>query len=68
MKNKLISFYGKMKLNKRLSIETINHMLKNSAQVVRSRLRFHQQLDHKFSALDAYCFFDNKHRELQINH
>lgn len=37
MKNKLIPFYDRMMLHKRYIIETINDMLKNTAQIVHSR-------------------------------
>lgn len=61
MKNKLMPFYDKMMLRKRLVIETINDMLKNVAQVVHSR---HRSITNFFmnliSAMAAYCFFDNK--------
>jgi len=47
-------------------IETINDMLKNTAQIVHSRHRsvsnFIMDL---ISALGAYCFFDNKPKALQ---
>ena len=39
MKNKLIPFYDRMMLHKRYIIETINDMLKNTAQIVHSRHR-----------------------------
>ena len=39
MKNKLIPFYDRMMLRKRYIIETINDMLKNTAQIVHSRHR-----------------------------
>ena len=46
--------------------ETINNMLKNTAQIVHSRHRsvnnFAMNL---ISALGAYCFFDNKPKALQ---
>lgn len=37
MKNKLMPFYDKMMLRKRYIIETINDLLKNTAQIVHSR-------------------------------
>ena len=40
MKNKLMPFYDRMMLRKRYIIETINDMLKNTAQIVHSRHRF----------------------------
>ena len=39
MKNKLMPFYDKMMLRKRYIIETINDLLKNTAQIVHSRHR-----------------------------
>ena len=39
MKNKLMPFYDRMMLRKRYIIETINDMLKNTAQIVHSRHR-----------------------------
>ena len=39
MKNKLMPFYDRMMLRKRYIIETINDLLKNTAQIVHSRLR-----------------------------
>lgn len=61
MKNKLMSFYGRMMLRKRLIIETINDMLKNSAQIVHSRHRSVSNfIMNLISALGAYCFFPNK--------
>ncbi|GEM_PF-1698664 len=61
MKNKLMPFCDKMMLRKRYNIETINDLLKNTAQIVRSRHRsvtnFIMNLN---SALGAYSFFDNK--------
>ena len=66
MKNKLMPFYDRMMLRKRYIIETINDMLKNTAQIVHSRHRsvsnFIMSL---ISALGAYCFFDNKPKALQ---
>ncbi len=65
MKNKLMPFYDKLMLRKRHIIETINDMLKNTAQIVHSRHRsvvnFIMNLT---SALGAYCFFDNKPKAL----
>lgn len=61
MKNKLMPFYDKMMLRKRLIIETINDMLKNVAQVVHSRHRsITNFIMNLVSAVAAYCFFDNK--------
>ena len=59
-------FYDRMMLRKRYIIETINDMLKNTAQIVHSRHRFVSNfIMNLISALKAYCFFDNKPRALQ---
>ena len=61
MKNKLMSFYDKMMLRKRYIVETINDLLKNTAQIVHSRHRSVTNfIMNLISALGAYCFFDNK--------
>lgn len=61
MKNKLMPFYDKMMLRKRYIIETINDLLKNTAQIVHSRHRSVTNfIMNLISALGAYCFFDNK--------
>ena len=61
MKNKLMPFYDRMMLRKRYIIETINDMLKNTAQIVHSRHRSVSNfIMNLISALGAYCFFDNK--------
>lgn len=61
MKNKLMSFHDKMMLRKRYNIETINDLLKNTAQIVRSRHRSVTNfIMNLISALGSYCFFDNK--------
>ena len=66
MKNKLMPFYGRMMLRKRYIIETINDMLKNTAQIVHSRHRSVSNfIMNLISALGAYCFFDNKPKALQ---
>ena len=66
MKNKLMPFYDRMMLRKRYIIETINDMLKNTAQVVHSRHRSVSNfIMNLISALGAYCFFDNKPKALQ---
>ena len=66
MKNKLIPFYDRMMLRKRYIIETINDMLKNTAQIVHSRHRSVSNfIMNLISALGAYCFFDNKPKALQ---
>lgn len=61
MKNRLMSFYGRMTLRKRRIIETVNDLLKNKAQLVDSRHRSMTNILVSLSvALGAYCFFDNK--------
>lgn len=61
MKNKLMPFYDKMMLRKRYIVETINDLLKNTAQIVHSRHRSVTNfIMNLISALGAYCFFDNK--------
>lgn len=46
--------------------ETINDMLKNTAQIVHSRHRSVKNfVMNLISALGAYCFFDNKPKALQ---
>lgn len=61
MKNKLMPFYDRMMLRKRLIIETINDMLKNTAMIVHSRHRSVSNfIMNLISALGAYCFFTNK--------
>ena len=46
--------------------ETINDMLKNTAQIVHSRHRsISNFIMNLISALGAYCFFDNKPKALQ---
>ena len=63
---KLMPFYDRMMLRKRYIIETINDMLKNTAQIVHSRHRFVSNfIMNLISALEAYCFFDNKPKALQ---
>ena len=48
-------------LSKRYIIETINDILKNTAQIVHSRHRSVSNfIMNLISALGAYCFFDNK--------
>lgn len=52
--------------DKRHFIETINDMLKNTAQIVHSRHRSVSNfIMNPISALRAYCFFDYKPRALQ---
>src|SRR5574344_2435908 len=66
MKNKLMPFYDRMMLRKRYIIETINDMLKNTAQIVHSRHRSVSNfIMNLISALGAYCFFDNKPKALK---
>lgn len=66
MKNKLMPFYDRMMLRKRYMIETINDLMKNTAQIVhschRSVTNFVMNL---VSVLGAYCFFENKAEALQ---
>lgn len=65
MKNKFMPFYDRMMLRKRLIIETINDLLKNTAQVVHSRHRsVNNFIMNLIAALGAYCFFDNKPKAL----
>lgn len=46
--------------------ETINNILKNTAQIVHSRHRsVNNFVMNLISALGAYCFFDNKPKALQ---
>lgn len=53
-------------LSKRYIIETINDILKNTAQIVHSRHRSVSNfIMNLISALGAYCFFDNKPKALQ---
>ena len=66
MKNKLMPFYDRMMLRKRHIIETINDLLKNTAQIVHSRHRsVGNFIMNLISALGAYCFFENKPKALQ---
>ena len=66
MKNKLMPFYDRMMLRKRYIIETINDMLKNTAQIVHSRHRSVSNfIMNHISTLGAYCFFGNKPKALQ---
>ena len=65
MKNKLMPFYDRMMLRKRHIIETINDMLKNTAQLVHSRHRsLTNFITNVISALGACCFFENKPKAL----
>ena len=66
MKNKLMLMWDKVMLRKRCIIETINDMLKNTAQLVHSRHRsVNNFIMSMIAALAAYCFFDNKPQALQ---
>ena len=66
MKNKLMPFYDRMMLRKRYIIETINDLLKNTAQIVHSRHRsVGNFIMNLISALGAYCFFENKPKALK---
>lgn len=61
MKNKLMPMKDKILLRRRCIIETINDMLKNTAQLVHSRHRaLHNFIMNLVSCLCAYCFYDNK--------
>ena len=61
MKNKLMPLYDKVMLRRRHVIETINDLLKNTADLVHSRhCSIHNFLMNLISAMGAYCFFDNK--------
>jgi len=66
MKNKLMPMWDKVMLRKRCIIETINDMLKNTAQLVHSRHRsVNNFIMSMIAALAAYCFFDNKPQPLK---
>ena len=66
MKNKLMPMWDKIMLRKRCIIETINDMLKNTAQLVHSRHRsVNNFIMNMVATLAAYCFFDNKPQALQ---
>lgn len=65
MRNRLMPFYDKVMLRKRHIIETINDLLKNTAQIVHSRHRsVNNFIMNLISALGAYCFFENKPKAL----
>lgn len=65
MKNRLMPMWDKIMLRKRCIIETINDMLKNTAQLVHSRHRsVNNFIMNMVAALAAYCFFDNKPQAL----
>lgn len=66
MKNKLMPMWDKIMLRKRYVIETINDMLKNTAQLVHSRHRsLNNFIMNIIAALGAYSFFDNKPNALK---
>ena len=57
--------WDKILLRKRYIIETINDLLKNSAQIVHSRHRsINNFIMNLISGLGAYCFFENKPKAL----
>lgn len=61
MKNRLMPLWDKIMLRKRSIIETINDMLKNTAQLVHTRHRsFGNFLLNVLATLAAYCFLENK--------
>ena len=61
MKNKLMPLYAKVMQRKRYVIETIDDLLKNTADLVHSRHRsIHNFVMNLITAMGAYCFFDNK--------
>jgi hypothetical protein len=65
MKNRLMPMWDKIMLRKRCIIETINDMLKNTAQLVHSRHRsVNNFIMNMVASLAAYCFFDNKPQAL----
>ena len=67
MKNKLMPMWDKIMLRKRYTIECINELLKNKANLVHSRHRsIHNFIMNLCSALTAYCFFDNKPEALPV--
>ena len=55
MKNKLMPFYDRMMLRKRYIIETINDMLKNTAQIVHSRHRSVSSMGREFAYLSSHA-------------
>ena len=67
MKNKLMPMWDKIMLRKCYTIECINEILKNKANLVHSRHRsIHNFIMNLCSALTAYCFFDNKPEALPV--
>lgn len=66
MKNRLMPMWDKIMLRKRCIIETINDMLKNTAQLVHSRHRsVNNFIMNMVATLAAYCFFENKPQALE---
>lgn len=66
MKNKIMPMWDKIMLRRRCIIETINDMLKNTAQLVHSRHRsVNNFIMNMVATLAAYSFFDNKPQALQ---
>ena len=69
MKNKIMPIWDKIMLRRRCIIETINDMLKNTAQLVHSRHRsVNNFIMNMVATLAAYSFFDNKPQALQGVH
>lgn len=69
MKNKIMPMWDKIMLRRRCIIETINDMLKNTAQLVHSRHRsVNNFIMNMVATLAAYSFFDNKPQALQGVH
>lgn len=69
MKNKIMPMWDKIMLRRRCIIETINDMLKNTAQLVHSRHRsVNNFIMNMVATLAAYSFFDNKPQALQCVH
>lgn len=65
MKNRLLPLWEKEMLRKRAIIETINDLLKNTAQIAHTRHRSAGNFTiNLLSALGAYCCFDNKPKAL----
>ncbi len=65
MKNRLLPLWEKEMLRKRAIIETINDLLKNTAQIAHTRHRSAGNFTiNLLSALGAYCYFDNKPKAL----
>ncbi len=66
MKNRLMPMWDIIMLRKRCIIETINDMLKNTAQLVHSRHRsINIFIMNMVAALAAYCFFENEPQALE---